>query len=226
LELSKVDTALGTNPSSGYLNDINGKDLVSSFLSTRQLQILSDLQTAVKNSHVIQEQGPENVMFKQQLWPHVEQYAPEERLLWSSTSGIPASVQSAHMKVKNRLIVVHPYNPPHIMPLIEVVPSPSTDAVIMARTVAYWESLSREPVLLKKEITGFVANRLAFELLREAIHLVNEGVLSARDLDRVVESSMGPRWAVAGPFKSYHIGGGAGGIEGFMKNIGGTIQAC
>jgi hypothetical protein len=71
-----------------------------------------------------------------------------------------------------------------------------------------------------------VANRLAFLLLREAIHLVNEGVVSVSDLDRVVQSSTGPRWAVAGPFKSYHIGRGAGGLEGFMKNMGGTVQAC
>jgi 3-hydroxyacyl-CoA dehydrogenase len=122
--------------------------------------------------------------------------------------------------------VVHPYNPPHVMPLIELVPSPATDPAVVARTEKYWKGLGREPVVMGKEATGFVANRLAFVLLREAIHLVNEGVVSVPDLDRVVESSMGPRWAVAGPFKSYHMGGGAGGLEGFMKNIGGTVQAC
>jgi 3-hydroxyacyl-CoA dehydrogenase len=112
------------------------------------------------------------------------------------------------------------------MPLIEIVPSPQTDSSVIARTEAYWKALGREPVAMGKEVTGFVANRLAFVLLREAIHLVNEGVVSAQDLDRVVESSMGPRWAVAGPFKSYHMGGGAGGLEAFFKNIGGTIQGC
>lgn len=82
------------------------------------------------------------------------------------------------------------------------------------------------PVHIKKETTGFVANRLAFALLREAIHLVNEGVVDVSELDRIVETSMGPRWAVAGPFKSYHAGGGPAGLEGFFKNIGGTVQAC
>jgi len=180
----------------------------------------------VRNSHIVQEQGPENVPFKQKLWPEIEKHAPPECLFWSSTSGIPASVQSVDMRSPSRLLVVHPYNPPHLMPLIEIVPSPITEARLVEETVEFWKKLGRQPVVLKKEVTGFVANRLAFALLREAVHLVNEGVVSAQELDEVVESSMGPRWAVTGPFKSYHMGGGAGGMRGLLKNIGGTIQAC
>jgi 3-hydroxyacyl-CoA dehydrogenase len=130
------------------------------------------------------------------------------------------------MKDKSRLLVVHPYNPPHIMPLLEIVPSPSTDAAVVERTMDYWVHSGRVPVVLGKETVGFVANRLAFALLREAIHLVNEGVVSPHDVDQIVENSMGPRWAVAGPFKSYHAGGGAGGLRSFFDNIGGTIQDC
>ena len=130
------------------------------------------------------------------------------------------------MRDQSRLLVVHPYNPPHIMPLLEIVPSPSTDPAVVERTMAYWRRSGRVPVVLGKETVGFVANRLAFALLREAIHLVNEGVVSPRDVDQIVENSMGPRWAVAGPFKSYHAGGGAGGLRSFFDNIGGTIQDC
>lgn len=211
---------------SGYLGSAAGKETISTLISSGRLQIVSDLREAVQNSSIIQEQGPENIPFKQKIWPEIERYASPDSLLWSSTSGIPASIQSAHMLNKCRLLVVHPYNPPHIMPLIEIVPSPDTDPKVVVRTEVYWKGLGREPVVLGKEAIGFVANRLAFVLLREAIHLVNEGVISVPDLDRLVESSMGPRWAVAGPFKSYHMGGGAGGLEGFMKNIGGTVQAC
>jgi 3-hydroxyacyl-CoA dehydrogenase len=82
------------------------------------------------------------------------------------------------------------------------------------------------PIHIKKETTGFVANRLAFALLREAVHLVDAGVVSVEEIDKIVETSMGPRWAVAGPFKSYHAGGGQAGLEGFFKNIGGTVQDC
>ena len=112
------------------------------------------------------------------------------------------------------------------MPLLELVPSPHTAEEVITRTQAFWVDRGRVPIRIKKETTGFVANRLAFALLREAVHLVNENVVSVEELDKIVESSMGPRWAVAGPFKSYHAGGGQAGLEGFFKNIGGTVQDC
>lgn len=112
------------------------------------------------------------------------------------------------------------------MPLLELVPSPHTAEEVITRTQAFWVDRGRVPIRIKKETTGFVANRLAFALLREAVHLVNENVVSVEELDKIVESSMGPRWAVAGPFKSYHAGGGHAGLEGFFKNIGGTVQDC
>jgi 3-hydroxyacyl-CoA dehydrogenase len=191
-----------------------------------KIRLASTLQEAVSNAHIIQESGPENLQIKQSLWSEVETHAPIDTLLWSSTSGIPASQQAANMTDKSRLLVVHPYNPPHIMPLLELVPSPSTSPDIIERTQTFWRERGRVPIHIKNETTGFVANRLAFALLREAIHLVHSGVVSVSELDAIVESSMGPRWAVAGPFKSYHAGGGEGGLEGFFKNIGGTVQEC
>jgi 3-hydroxyacyl-CoA dehydrogenase len=191
-----------------------------------EVRLISDVREAVADADIIQEQGPENVEFKSKLWAEVEQHAKHSALFWSSTSGIPASAQSKDMKDKSRLIVVHPYNPPHIMPLLEVVPSPQTSDEVIEQTLSWWRARERTPVLIKKEVTGFVSNRLAFALLREAIQLVNEDVVTPEEIDDVVTSSMGPRWAVAGPFKSYHAGGGSGGLEAFFKNIGGTVQGC
>ena len=184
------------------------------------------LPTAVYSASIIQEQGPENEAFKTSIWPQIEAHCPPDAQLWSSTSGIPASTQSQRMKDPSRLIIVHPFNPPHIMPLLEVIPSPHTSQEVINRTMSFWQGVGRTPVLLKKECTGFVANRLAFALLREAIHLVDQGVASVEDIDTIVQNSMGPRWAVAGPFKSYHAGGGEGGLEAFFRNIGGTVQSC
>ena len=186
----------------------------------------NNLESAVSKASIIQEQGPESAAFKTALWPKVEQHCPPDALLWSSTSGISASTQSIDMKDRSRLIVAHPWNPPHVMPLIEVVPSPHTSPEVITRTMDFWKSIGKVPVLLQKESTGFVGNRLAFALLREAIHLVNEGVASVEDIDNVMENSLGPRWAISGPFKSYQAGGGKGGIEAFFHNIGGTVQAC
>jgi 3-hydroxyacyl-CoA dehydrogenase len=190
------------------------------------IRIATSLESAVEDAHIIQESGPENVAFKKELWANVEKHASEHALLWSSTSGIPASQQAQDMQDKSRLLVVHPYNPPHIMPLLELVPSPDTSDEVIKRTQEFWAGRGRVPIHIKKETTGFVANRLAFALLREAIHLVDKGVVSVEELDNIVESSMGPRWAVAGPFKSYHAGGGPAGLDGFFKNIGGTVQDC
>ena len=191
-----------------------------------KIRVATSLPEAMHNADIVQESGPENITFKQNIWAEVEKHARKDALLWSSTSGIAASQQCQKMEDKSRLIIVHPYNPPHIMPLLELVPSPAASEEVIMRTEEFWRARGRVPIHIKKEVTGFVANRLAFALLREAIHLVNEGVVSVEEVDKIVESSMGPRWAVAGPFKSYHAGGGAGGLEGFFKNIGQTVQDC
>ncbi|KAK3110852.1 hypothetical protein LTR53_014436 [Teratosphaeriaceae sp. CCFEE 6253] len=204
----------------GYLDDGDHDAYMS------RLSVANELKTALESAHIVQEQGPENLAFKVSLWPQVEQLAPDDCLFWSSTSGIPASEQSAKMEDPRRLVVVHPYNPPHIMPLLEIVPSPQTAQSVVDRTLDYWRALGRTPVVLKKECTGFVANRLAFALFREACSLVSQGVVDVKDLDEIVQASMGPRWTVAGPFKAYHAGGGQGGLTSFMEKIGGTVQEC
>lgn len=196
------------------------------WMSSGRLALEPDLPRAVSDADIIQEQGPENVEFKQKLWPAAEAHAKPSCLLWSSTSGITATVQSEAMADSSRLVVVHPFNPPHVMPLIEVVPSTSTSRRVIDETLHFWRSLGRKPVVVRKEVTGFVANRLAFALLREACHLVNEDVVDVAELDQIVEASMGPRWAEAGPFKSYARGGGDQGFPGLMRNIGSTVQAC
>ena len=203
-----------------YLVDADVKEC------TGRVSTTVSMAEAVADANIVQEQGPENADFKRTVWAQIEQTAPRDALFWSSTSGIPASEQSKDMKDQTRLVVVHPYNPPHIMPLLEVVPSPSTSQAVIDRTLEYWRGLGRVPVLIRKECTGFVANRLAFALFREACSLVSQGVVGVEDLDAVVQASMGPRWTVAGPFKSYHAGGGEGGLGSFMDKIGGTVQEC
>ncbi|PNS20605.1 hypothetical protein CAC42_332 [Sphaceloma murrayae] len=191
-----------------------------------RIEYATSLQEAVRHAEIVQEQGPENIQWKANIWSGIEQSAPDTALLWTSTSGIPATVQSQKMSDKGRLIVCHPYNPPLLMPLIEIVPNPSTPTWVVTKTMHYWRLVKKRPILINSEVTGFVANRLAFAMFREAVSLVRQGVITASDLDELVESSMGPRWAVAGPFKSYHAGGGPGGLSAFMKNIGGTMRDC
>lgn len=192
-----------------------------------QIKTTSSVSEAVNSADIVQECGPENLDFKTSLWAEVEKHAPSHALFWTATSGIPASKQNVSLVDKSRLLVVHPFNPPHILPLLEIVPSPDTAPALIERTFDFWKhQMGREPVLLNKEITGFVAGRLAWILLQEAIYLVNEGVVGPEQIDVILQNSMGPRWAYAGPFKSFHAGGGPGGLKALFQNVGGTIQAC
>ena len=209
----------------GYLGHDSNEGL-DDLLSQGRLVICSTLKAACANADIVQEQGPENLAFKRETWTLIEDAAPARAHFWSSTSGIAASLQNEDMRDRSRLIVVHPFNPPHIMPLIEVVPSPSSAPAETEFCVDYFKRLKsgHHPIVVKKELPGFVGNRLAFVLFREAAHLVNEDVVSAEDLDMVIKSSLGPRFAVQGPFQAYHMGGGNAGIRGFLANLNTTIQ--
>jgi 3-hydroxyacyl-CoA dehydrogenase len=200
----------------------------SFFISNGRLTLCSTLEEACTGASIVQEQGPENAQAKSATWSRVLDAVSPTTHLWSSTSGVPASVQIQGLddRARGRLLVVHPFNPPHIMPLIEVVPSPHTQPSEVQFARDYFTALNsgHRPVVIRKELPGFVANRLAFILFREACSLVADDVVDVQDLDTIVEASLGPRWAVTGPFKSYNYGGGAGGLPAFLKNLSGTME--
>ena len=122
------------------------------------------------------------------------------------------------MKDPSRLLIGHPFNPPHLIPLVEVVPGEHTDPRAVEDAVAFYAALGKVPRVLKKEIQGFVANRLQRAIMREACYLVQEGVVTVDELDDIVTSSIGMRWAVNGPFSSFHMGGGPGGLAAFFTD--------
>jgi ketoreductase RED1 len=176
--------------------------------STDALRFDPDAASAVAGTNVVQENGPERPEVKQQLWSAIGAGAPANALLASSSSssGIPASVMSQAMRQPGRLVIGHPFNPPHLVPLVEVVPSPGTDPEVVEAAVAFYRAMGKQPQVLSREIPGFVANRLQAALFREAVHLVAQGVVTEQELDAVVTSSIGMRWAVAGPFQTFHLG--------------------
>lgn len=245
-----LDTSLSTAPNS--FTDITKDAVIDHLLATGRLALAPSIQEAVTSATIIQEQTPERLAAKQALWKEVAQYASATAHLWSSSSGIPASAQSAESPswVKERLLIAHPFNPPHIMPLVEIVPGPETGSGEVDFVTHYFRQIpgpsqlgpssccassaqassptgSAEhyrPVVLRKEVPGFVGNRLAFALLKEACYLVGEGVVSASELDAIVTASLGPRWAGQGVFESYHDGGGNAGIKGFLQKLAPTLK--
>ena len=190
------------------------------------LSFEKDNSVAVARADIVQECGPEKVEFKQCLWQSIEAAAPAEALLCSSSSTLPASLQDARMVDRGRLVIGHPFNPPHLMPLVEVVPTPATDPAITARALAFYTGVGKVALEIKKEIGGFVANRLQAAIFQESVYLVSEGVVTLDQLDDIVTSSLGIRWATSGPFLSFHLGGGTGGLRHFIEHLGPPMETA
>jgi len=186
----------------------------------QRVTVSSSLEEAVTGADVVQENGPERLELKKELFARIEKACPPGALLLSSTSGLMPSDMGASMVDPGRVVVGHPFNPPHVVPLVEVVPGARTTAETVAAAARFYRSLGKAPVVLRKEIGGFVANRLQSAVFREAVHLVLSGVVTPEELDRVVTESVGVRWATAGPFESYHLGGGPGGIRHLLEHLG------
>ena len=191
-----------------------------------KLRFEADLARAVSDADLVQENGPERVEFKQDLWARIELHVPAHALLLSSSSAKTATEQSIKMRNPGRLLIGHPFNPPHLIPLVEVVPGERTELEAIADAVAFYKALGKVPRVLRKEIQGFVANRLQRAIFRECCHLVLEGVVTVDELDDVVTSSIGLRWAADGPFRSFHLGGGPGGFVSFFRQFAPGMEAA
>ncbi|HJP79608.1 MAG TPA: 3-hydroxyacyl-CoA dehydrogenase NAD-binding domain-containing protein [Pseudonocardiaceae bacterium] len=183
-----------------------------------RVQLAADLAEAVRDADIVQENGPENVEFKKQLFAQLAEIAPAHALLLSSSSAIPSTAFAS--EAADRILIGHPFNPPHVIPLVEVVPGAGTSEESVRRAVEFYRSAGRVPVVERKEIPGFVGNRLQNALSREAIYLVEQGVVAPEDLDTVMTNSLGLRWATVGPFLGSHLGGGKGGYRHMAEHIG------
>ncbi|MFF7945683.1 3-hydroxyacyl-CoA dehydrogenase NAD-binding domain-containing protein [Streptomyces griseorubiginosus] len=181
---------------------------------------------AVRDVDVVQENGPERVEFKKDLFATLVREAPADALLLSSSSAIPSSAFTEELSDEDaaRVLIGHPFNPPHLVPLVEVVPGARSGEEAVQAAVDFYLSVGRTPVVERKEIPGFVGNRLQNALSREAAHLVQEGVVTPEDLDKVMTNSLGLRWATVGPFLGAHLGGGPGGYRHLVEHIGTSMQ--
>jgi ketoreductase RED1 len=201
-----------------------GLDVVALVEDTGALVFESDLAAAVADADVVLENVSERLELKQRVWAAVEVAAPGDALFASASSALTATAIGERMRRPERLVIGHPFNPPHLVPLVEVVPGARTDPAVVDRAIAFYRAMGKSPQLVKKEIPGFVANRLQAALFREAVHLVCEGVVTEQELDRIVTGSIGMRWAIAGPFETFHLGGGPGGLPAFLKHLGKSLQ--
>lgn len=184
----------------------------------------TSIKDAVSGAQFLQESVLENYEVKQRLLAEVDQYALEDAVFASSTSGLLISEISKNSKRADRCLGAHPYNPPHLIPLVEISKGVKTSEGTVAKAVAFYEALGKEPVVLQKEAAGFIANRLSMALYREAVDLVLRGVCSVEDVDKAVNFGPGLRYALMGPNLIYQLGGGAHGIKGLLRHVENSVE--
>ncbi len=177
------------------------------------------LAECVTGATHVQENGPERLAPKQELFAELDRLCPPGVVLASSTSGIPASEFTGNLAGRSRCLVAHPVNPPYLVPLVELVGAPWTDPAVVARTRALMERVGQVPVTAHKETRGFVLNRLQAALVAEAFRLVRDGVMSVEDVDRCVKDGLGLRWSFMGPFETIDLNA-PGGVADYAERFG------
>jgi 3-hydroxyacyl-CoA dehydrogenase len=191
--------------------------------SKERLSFTAKLNEALENVDLVQENGPERPDFKIKLFADMDALTPETTILASSSSGIPIGISQSSCKHPERCVIGHPFNPPHLIPLVEVVGSEKTSSATIERAMGFYASIGKRPIHLRKEVVGHVANRLQAALYREVVYLIEQDVLSVSDADAAVSWGPGLRWGLMGPNLLFHLAGGQGGIQHFMEHLAGPM---
>ena len=182
------------------------------------------LAEALQGAAYVQESAPERVEVKRELYAELDRLAAPDTILASSTSGIPASSFTEHVAGRQRCLVAHPINPPFVTPLVELCPAPWTDPAVVDRTHELMTRVGQAPIRLRREVHGFVANRMQAALIGAALRMVADGVASAADVDTAIKDGIGLRWSFMGPFETIDLNA-PGGIADYLRRYGPLYQA-
>jgi 3-hydroxyacyl-CoA dehydrogenase len=194
--------------------------------SQSNLKFTAALAQAVSGVDLVQENGPERIDFKQKLYGQLDELLQPEAMIASSSSGLTMSeIQKGAALHPERCVIAHPFNPPHLIPLVEIVGGAKTSEATIRRAEEFYTSIGQRTVRVNREMPGHVANRLQAALAREVYYLVAEGVVSAADVDTALCWGPGLRWGVMGNMMLNHLGGGPGGIEHFFQQFSGPMTA-
>jgi carnitine 3-dehydrogenase len=187
--------------------------------SLDRLSFASNLKGALAEADFVQENGPERPDFKIKLFAEMDEATPQDSIIASSSSGLTMDVIQSGSKHPERCVIGHPFNPPHIIPLVEVVGGAKTSEETIQRAMKFYASIGKKPIRLYKALPGHVANRFQAALYKEVLYLVQQGVLSVEDADAAICYGPGLRWGVMGPSLQWHLGGGPDGIHHFMEHL-------
>ena len=207
-----------------FLADAGLADPTESKRGIEALSAASSIEELVKDAGFIQESVTESYEIKKASLSPASEASPPEAIIASSSSGLLMTELQKVIKHPERSVIAHPFNPPHLVPLVELVPGEKTSEHSLQTARSFFESIGKIPVVLNKEVPGHIANRLCAALWREAIDLVASGVASVEEVDKALYAGPGLRWAILGTHMIYHLGGGEGGYRNFIDHIGSTFS--
>lgn len=203
-------------------NDVVDENEIS--LIEGRIHYTTSIEEAVKEVQFITESGPENYEVKQKMAEEMERYTASDTIIATSTSGLLVSEIAKNAIHPERFIGAHPYNPPHLIPLVELTKGDKTSDEVLECAKEFYQLIDKEPVVLQKEALGFICNRIQMAVYREVCDLVMKGVCSVEDADKAVTYGPGLRWAIMGPSLVFELGGGEGHIDGLMKHLNPSIS--
>ena len=193
-------------------------------LNLNNFEYVNSIKEAVKSADFIQENAVENYKIKTQLMHEIGKYSKPNAIISSSSSGLLPTKIYSRCKFPDRTIIGHPFNPVYLCPGIEVVPGKKTHKKFLNKANKFYKSISMNPIMVKKELPGYLADRLQEALWREALHIVIEGYASTKDLDRAIEDGPGLRWSLMGTFLTFHLAGGKSGMKHMLKQFGPALK--
>ncbi len=193
--------------------------------SQERLRFYDQLEAALEGADFVQENGPEREDLKIDLFRRMDAALPAHVVLASSSSGLLMSKVQAACRHPQRVVLGHPFNPPHLIPLVEVIGGAQTSPEAVQTALDFYAAIGKKPIHVRKEVKGHIANRLQAALWREAFHLVEQGVASTEDIDTAIAYGPGLRWALMGPYLNLHMSGGEGGIQHMLDHLGGPIES-
>jgi len=217
---------VATDPAPGAEARLRADVAATGLAARGRLTFVGDVAEAVAGADFVQENGPERLDVKHGLFAALDAAARPDVVLASSSSGLlPSAIAVACTAHPERMLVGHPFNPPHLLPLVEVVPGESTAEPAVETAMGFYTALGKKPIRLRHELPGHVANRLQAALWREAYSLVDRGVATVADIDTAIANGPGLRWALLGPFAVQHLSGGPGGIAHVLEHLGPPTEA-
>ncbi|MCG8561306.1 MAG: 3-hydroxyacyl-CoA dehydrogenase NAD-binding domain-containing protein [Hyphomicrobiales bacterium] len=193
-------------------------------IDTDRVRHVSSPGPELAAARFVQENAPERLELKRELFARLDELTEPDTILASSTTALRVSDIQTACRHPERVIAGHPLNPPHLIPLVEISGGELTDPAALERAAAFYRSIGKVPVCLRRDIEGHIAGRLSAALWREAVHLVEQGIASVEDIDAAVVNGPGLRWAAVGPHMTYHLGGGPGGIADYLEHLGASQE--